>query len=218
MLIFSFLLACADITKVEDGQVVGDVVILKDFFTSVQLLDAGDRVVLFDGGYREDTVEEQLIAQGQSLESVTDVFLTHGHPDHLAAVPFLPNATVYAFEDEAPLIEEESGGAVTVDTFLTSGEALTVGTATVQAFLVPGHTPGSAVYLANTVLILGDTTRVNADGEFILGGGKNSEDPELQLANVRALALELEPRASEIEWLVPAHTAPVQGLQPLLDL
>ena len=212
------LLACADITKVEDGQRVGDVVILKDFFTSVQLLDAGDRVILFDGGYRRDTVEEQLLAQGQSLETVTDVFLTHGHPDHIAAVPFLPNATVYAFEAEVPLIEEESEGAITVTGLLTSGEVLTVGSASVQAFSVPGHTAGSAVYLANTALILGDTARVNSDGQLILGGGKNSEDPEAQLTNLRALALELEPRAGEIEWLVPAHTAPVQGLQPLLDL
>lgn len=213
------LAACADITPVDDGQAVADLVILKDWFTSVQLLDAGDRVILFDGGYRPGKVRRQLEGQGFAPEEVTDVFLTHGHTDHLGMVPELPNATVYAFAEEAERIDEESKGEVSIDRPLVDGEVIALGDTTIEVFAMPGHTAGSAVYLtAGGALVLGDSARRTRDGSLIVSDGKNTEDFDENIANLRALADALEPRADAVRWLVPAHTAPIEGFGPLRDL
>lgn len=218
MLAIFLLAACTDITPIEDGQRLGDLVILKDLFTSVQLLEVGERVLLFDGGYRARVIEDQLAGQGLALDEVTDVFLTHGHADHLDVVPELPDATVYALPAEAERIEEESDGAVSIDHALSDRERVALGSVTVEVFAVPGHTAGSAVYLVEGALILGDCVRQDRDGELVVEDGKHSEDPELLRESLRALADALEARAEEVSWLVPAHTAPVQGFEALQGL
>jgi glyoxylase-like metal-dependent hydrolase (beta-lactamase superfamily II) len=216
MAILFLLLACRDITGVDDGTRVGDVVQLKDLFTSVQLLRAGDRVVLFDGGFRSGRIERQLADEGVALEEVTDVFLTHGHPDHLAVIPDLPNAVVHGFAEEVPLLEEETDGEVVLDELLTTGDTLTVGTAVIEPFLIGGHTPGSAVYLVGDVLILGDAVFQTRDGGLVVTDERYSEDPETLRTNLLALGEELSPRAETIRWLLPSHTAPVEGFDALL--
>ena len=208
--------ACSDITRIEDGATLGDVVVLKDLFTSIQLLEDGDRIVLFDGGYRARVIEKHLEARGHSLADVTDVFLTHGHPDHLNVISSLPSATVYAFAQEAALIAEESEGAVTIDHELVSGEVIALADATVEAFWIPGHTAGSAAYLTSGgALILGDALYNARSGEPRINDGRHTEDPDQLLESLRALADTLEPREEQVQWLVPAHSAALSGLAPL---
>lgn len=42
-----------------------------------------------------------------------------------------------------------------------------------------------------------------------------SDDQAQNVASLAALGRFLEPRAAEVKWIVPAHTAPIAGLAPL---
>jgi glyoxylase-like metal-dependent hydrolase (beta-lactamase superfamily II) len=137
----------------------------------------GPHVVLFDTGLDPQgrPVDALLGALGASRGDVTDVFLTHGHFDHIAGVAVLPKARVHLGAADVPLaggqIPPESLVAmllskavanppVTANTPLTGAGTFAVGAPdparTVKAFPVPGHTPGSYAYLYDGVLVVGD--------------------------------------------------------------
>lgn len=214
MLIFA-LLACADVTAPKDGARLGPVVQLKDWFTSCFLLQGAEEVVLFDACWRGDQLEASLADQGLTPDAVTHVLLTHGHDDHIGALEVLPGAQVWALEAEAALVKETSEGAVALDRTLSDGESVSLAGQTVEVFAVPGHTDGSAVYLVGGTLIFGDAGLVNRDGVLVPPPEKRSDDPALAVESVRVLADRLAPRAEEIVWIAPAHSAAIAGFEPL---
>lgn len=207
-------LACADVSSPEDGAQLGPVVQLKDWFTSCFLLDGGDEVVLFDACWRGDRLTRLLDRQGLAPEAVTHVLLTHGHTDHVGALEALPGAAVWALEAEAPLVAESADGRP-VDRVLADGEVVSLAGQTVEVFAVPGHTAGSAAFLVGGTLVFGDAGLVDRDGALVPAPEGRSDDPALAIDSVRALADRLAPRAEEIEWIAPAHSAAIAGFAPL---
>jgi glyoxylase-like metal-dependent hydrolase (beta-lactamase superfamily II) len=204
---------CADVTPPEDALDLGPVEQVKDWFTSVYLLRHADGVALFDAGFREGHMERALEDRGLAPSDVTDVLLTHGHDDHVGALSLFAGARVWASAEDAALVEEASGVAPT--DVLEAGVPVTVGENTIEVFAVPGHTPGSVVFLVDGVLVLGDQALQNRDGEIEPVNERRSDDPEQLLAEMTALVAALEPRADEIAWLAPAHSAPVAGFGAL---
>ena len=82
-----------------------------------------------------------------------------------------------ALEREVPIVEGREGGrgpmsrlmpvsatGVTVDRALRDGESVMVGEVLVRVYAVPGHTAGSAAYLINGVLLVGDSADAEAGG------------------------------------------------------
>jgi glyoxylase-like metal-dependent hydrolase (beta-lactamase superfamily II) len=136
----------------------------------------GPHVVLFDSGVDPEgrPIDALLGALGARRDDVTDVFLTHGHFDHIAGVSALPKARVHlgvadvplaagqmAPEALVPLLLGKAVGnpGVTANAPLTGAATFPLGadaTKTVKAFPVPGHTPGSYVFLYDGVLVAGD--------------------------------------------------------------
>jgi glyoxylase-like metal-dependent hydrolase (beta-lactamase superfamily II) len=59
-------------------------------------LRSGDKVVVFDGGIDDEghALDALLGKMGASRDEVTDVFLTHGHFDHVALVPLCGKARI----------------------------------------------------------------------------------------------------------------------------
>jgi hydroxyacylglutathione hydrolase len=136
----------------------------------------GPHVVVFDTGFDPQgrPIDALLSALGASHDDVTDVFLTHGHFDHVAGVPTLPKAHTHLGAPDVPL----AAGQIQPEAFVPMilGKALAVpvavnaplsgvatfplggadATKTVKAFPVPGHTPGSYAFLYDGVLIVGD--------------------------------------------------------------
>ena len=214
LVVLAGLSACADRVPIEDGARLGEVEQIKDWFTSVFAYETDDGVVLFDAGFREGALLRKLDDRSIAAGDVTDVFLTHGHRDHLGLIAALPNARVYGLQAEARLVEEESDGEAAVTHVVEDGQIVEVG-AGVEVFAVPGHTAGSAAYLVQGVLILGDSAIVDRDGRLVPVNPKRSDDPDAVLASMRALADRLRPRAEEIAWLAPAHSAPLRGFGPL---
>lgn len=106
---------------------------------------------------------------------VRHVFMTHSHRDHIAAWPMVPQARFHVGAPERPLLhgDAEHGGWIArwadrlvppalPDTAGLSVHAFShdttfvIGGDTLHAYMVPGHTAGSAVYLFRGILFLGD--------------------------------------------------------------
>lgn len=116
------------------------------------------------------------------------ILLTHGHFDHVMSVDTLrqaePNLKVYIHESDAPMLTDADKNAFALffgqdrvwkeaDVFLTDGQAITVGNATLTVVHTPGHSPGSVCYLCaeEGVMFTGDTLFADNIGRCDLWGG-----------------------------------------------
>ena len=156
---------------------------------NLTLLRDGTRTVLFDVGSGSDFMPsagkliEGLDALGLSPDDITDLVITHGHPDHLWGLlddfdePFLPNATVHMGRAEWDYWTDPD----TVNAIGEARAAFAIGAARrlevitdsvtlfdgeteilpgVQAISTPGHTPGHmAFHIAGSgggAIVVGD--------------------------------------------------------------
>jgi glyoxylase-like metal-dependent hydrolase (beta-lactamase superfamily II) len=200
---------------VTPGPLVEGVETVKDGFVNIFVLDAGPgKVALVDAG--NDKSGEALLAalarRNLTPTSVAAIFLTHGHPDHTAGCKLFPSAEVYAMEADVALV----GDAAVVSHPLKDGEVVKVGDTSVEAFSVPGHTPGSAVYLAHGVLFFGDSAGASKTGEVMKAVRLFSKDSALNVASLKGLTARLAPRKAEIKALAFGHTGSLAGFEPLL--
>jgi glyoxylase-like metal-dependent hydrolase (beta-lactamase superfamily II) len=198
----------------DGGEPAAGVRTVKDGFVSVYVLDAGPgKVALMDAGNDKlgKAILAELTRRGLGPHAVTAIFLTHGHPDHTAACKQFPEATVYVMEGEAEVV----GDACKIGHVLHDGETVTLNDLRVEAFSVPGHTPGSAVYLSRGVLFFGDSAGGGKDGKMMPAVRWTSKNPAQNVAALKALAARLEPRAGEIKGLAFAHSGPLPGFAPL---
>ena len=99
---------------------------------------------------------------------------------------------------------------------LTDGEVTAVDDLRVEAFAVPGHTPGSAVYLARGVLFFGDSAGASKSGEVMKAVRLFSKDSALNVRSLKALSARLTPRKDEVKAMAFGHTGTLPGLEPLL--
>jgi hydroxyacylglutathione hydrolase len=137
----------------------------------------GGPVVLFDAGADPEgrAIDAALGALHASRSDVTDIFLTHAHGDHTAGAPLFPNAKIHLGAADVPLAEKKVAPdaiaakimlkiidppAVIVNAPIEGTPSFELGKstppATVKALPVPGHTPGSYVFLYDGVLFVGD--------------------------------------------------------------
>ena len=173
------------------GQEIGGAQIVADGFTSLAIVPVGDKAVLLvDAG--EDAAGEAVLAA------------------------------------EAPLVEGRAGSrgpvtrffpvnrtGVTVTRALRDGETFKVGDTSVRVFATPGHTAGSAAYLINGVLFVGDSADVSRDGEIRGAPWIFSDSQEQNRASLRRLADRLAQERIDVRAIVPAHSGVVEGLAPL---
>jgi glyoxylase-like metal-dependent hydrolase (beta-lactamase superfamily II) len=198
---------------VDGSEIASGVQTVKDGIVSAFLVDVGPgKVALIDAGH-DDSAKAILAALGQrglTPSSVVAIFLTHGHPDHTAGWKQFPGAAIYAMKSELGSI-----GDVKVTKALDDGAVEKVGDTVVEAFAMPGHTPGSAVYFARGVIFFGDAARGGKDGTVMPAVRAFSKDPDQSVASLKSLEARLSPRASEVKVLAFAHSGPLDGFGPL---
>lgn len=130
-------------------------------------------VILFDTGVNTVLAKRGLNKLGVSTDMVTHIFLTHTDFDHTAAISAFPNAAVYISDKEVQMINGETArrgfmhnSRLATYRTVTDNETLNVDNAMIQAYIKPGHTPGSTVYLVdNCYLVTGDLLRVSRKGK-----------------------------------------------------
>jgi len=217
---------------VDGEQLPGGTVTVKDGFTSAFMLDAGDGAVVFMDACRDPkgaAVLAALARRGAGPDAVKAVFLTHGHTDHTGAIPLFKNAAIMALADEVALIEGRAAPGSPISALrgkpkptglrvtraLADGETVTVGTLTVRVFAVPGHTAGSAAYLARGTLFLGDAADASSSGDVRSARWLFSESAGRAAASLESLSKRLAPDADGVKALAFAHSGPLAGFAPL---
>ena len=214
-------------------QLSGGAVQVKDGMVSVALVPSGDgQVILVDCG--NDPKAKAILAGLRQMslgrEAVRTILLTHAHPDHIAGCAAFPDAEVFAMAAEQSLLEGRTAArspiglllgkknsAIRVTRYLQDGDSFQRGNVMVTSYLVPGHTDGSAAYLAAGTLYLGDSADSGKDGNVLPAKRLLSNDIEQNRASLTKLAEKLKPHASEIEFMEFAHSGPLSGIAPLLN-
>jgi hydroxyacylglutathione hydrolase len=214
-----------------NGQEVGGSRIVEDGMASLAVVPIdGRQVVLIDAGNDGDgkAVLAELTRRGLGPEAVSTIFLTHGHPDHIAGVHLFPSAQVMALEAEAPIVEGREGAkgpvprlfpvsptGIKVSRALHGGDVVRVGSTDVRVYAVPGHTVGSAAYLVNGALFIGDAGDVKSDGSLQGAPWIFTDSQDEDRASLVRLEQQLTADGAEVKTIVPAHSGAVEGVGAL---
>lgn len=231
-----FLPVMVGMQPVVDGTKLasGAATLVADGYVSIFLLD-GDagQVALIDCGNDANgaAILSALKARSLGPEAVKAIFLTHGHPDHVAGCHLFPTADIYAFAGDVKLAagEERAKGplpskldlpkekAAKVTKVLADGQTVDVGSLQVKAYALPGHTAGSAAYLSKGVLYLGDSAAGRSNGKGIKPAPWIfSDDTAQNGAELKKLHARLKGENAEVKTLAFAHAGPLDGLDLLL--
>lgn len=145
------------------------------------------QAIIIDPASNASFISEMI--KNQKLKCV-GIFLTHGHEDHMGALPELVeklggDVKVYAAKEEAEVLGNPGMNlsmmisgvpkTLTPDVLLEDGEVISILGTTVQCKLLPGHTQGGMCYYfeENNMVFSGDTLFAGSIGrsDFPTGNG-----------------------------------------------
>jgi glyoxylase-like metal-dependent hydrolase (beta-lactamase superfamily II) len=104
-------------------------------------------------------------------------------------------------------VELPRAGELDVRTF-GRDTAFVIGTDTMRAYVVAGHTAGTAVYLFRGVLFLGDAATYSRWRGFAPAKPRVSDDPRMAAENLELLWPRLPPGGVRYVCTAHAHCAP----------
>ena len=106
----------------------------------------------------------------QNGYKIVNIFLTHGHPDHINGLGRLlatHDIPVYISKYEAPFLMPKCKNLNMVE----KDEVLSVGGVKFETYRTPGHTPGCICFKHGDILIAGDAIFIDGCGRCDLPGG-----------------------------------------------
>jgi len=208
--------------------VTSRVVSIRNFLSDIYAARVGRRVIVFDAGMDPEARALELLvdALGADLGSVSDIFLTHGHFDHVAAAKRCPNAKIHIGAGDADVLAHRAPAravvprlfgtllsvpAVEASDRLVGRQTIDVGDGQeVLAIPLPGHTPGSYAYLFDGVLFTGDALFIH-DGHLTVS---EPDAPELEPQSCEGVAqLGALFRGNRVSQVCTGH----RGCTPPLD-
>ena len=145
----------AEITKVVVGPMDNNVFV-------VRCTQTGDAVLLDAANEHEKLLE---LCQRLNVRKVLE---THGHWDHIQAVPAVRDAGY-----EVGVTQADAGMLPSYDFVLEDESVIEVGRLRLHTLLTPGHTPGSMCFRieGSPVLLAGDTLFPGGPGNTSFEGG-----------------------------------------------
>jgi len=194
--------------------------------------DSGVFVIDLGWGRASSGLHEALATIDADTTDVHYAFLTHAHRDHIGAWSSVVRATFVMGRGEVPRFLGDSAytgfaprlgealkdtphpRAADVTIHALDGDTMFVfGRDTLHAYAVPGHTPGSTVYLFRETLFAGDAANYGALSGFRGALSIYSDDVDASHASMRALFARLDATGAHVRTLCTAHAkcAPVDS-------
>ncbi len=150
------------------------------------LADSGtNQAVIVDPGEEADRFLAEIRSRGWTL---SDIWLTHAHIDHVlgvAAVHAATGAPIHLHAGDRSLYEGlpqqaqwfgmSAAAPPPVDHWLSEGQILSVGAFKFEVRPVPGHSPGHVAFVGNGLIVGGDVLFAGSIGRTDLPGGDMSE-------------------------------------------
>ncbi len=179
---------------------------------NIYVIEESDGITLIDCGFEGSDmgIIEFIESLGSSMEDIKNIVLTHGHPDHVGALPELIDVTdarVYIHENDIGLLEKFTGlsrDKINNLILLKGGENLDIleGTTVIDT---PGHTDGSIVLFnpRRKILVTGDVLIVDAKGELSLPKEVYTKDLDKEKESVKKLA------EYDFDTILPGHGIPI---------
>ncbi len=189
----------------------------------------GEKNVLIDPGHVRnefgqnclENLKTQMEADGNSLDKVDLVLLTHGHPDHCEAAGVIAEqngAKTAIYHEEVQVIEavarmfglkspgSEDKPFLEPDILLEEGNLEVGSDMVIEVIHTPGHSPGAVTFFLSEegALITGDVIFRGSIGRTDLPGGsmKDMANSVSRLSNLEG-----------VKWLLPGHMDLVEGEQ-----
>ena len=177
-------------------------IVVGELSSNCYLLTSGENseAVLIDPGAEGARLAELIKKSGCSLKYI---ILTHGHIDHISAVPELlaaitPAPALCIHAGDAPMLEDSDANlagfaGIPFTPFkadITLGEGTVVGAGDIRLRVLhtPGHTPGGICLLGEDFLFTGDTLFADGIGRTDLPGG--SHEALTQSIKTRLLSMD----------------------------
>jgi hydroxyacylglutathione hydrolase len=162
-----------------------DTIIVGDFFTNCYLVSVGKNAILIDPGEEPDRILETIESNNVAVEKI---IITHGHIDHIGAIPEIREATkakVLIHRRDADMLTDAKANlslyhsvAFTVaaaDGFLDENDIIEVGDDELKVIYTPGHSPGGISLLGEGVVFTGDALFFGSIGRTDLPGGNHGQ-------------------------------------------
>lgn len=160
----------------------GRVMATRNLFTYMYGVQAGGQTVLFDAGIDEEGRALDVLLGGlhASRDTVADIFLSHGHFDHVvAAVPSCTRARIHVGQPDVDMMALRAPTIPTLARWLSHmlpppaieathpvrerAEFVLADGSKVTAIPFAGHTPGSYLYVYEGVMFAGDSLQIYGD-------------------------------------------------------
>jgi hydroxyacylglutathione hydrolase len=170
--------------------------------------EGSSEAVLIDAGLSTHTILDYLKSQSLKLDAI---LITHAHPDHIAGVADMQEATgadVYLHSIEIQAIEMMPQAMLAMLGIedlkkpkdmkpLEGGQVLDIAGMTIKVLFTPGHSPGHTSFLIEDSLFDGDLVFKGSIGRTDFPGG----DFETLMSSVREHVFVLDPETT----IYPGH-------------
>jgi len=160
-----------------------DIIEISDFITNCYLVYDNGQAVVIDPGDEPETIIEAI---NKRQVKVGKIILTHGHIDHIKAIPEVKKATgatVWIHPGDATMLTDAKANlsfyhdvafaTEPADGFLNGGDEFEVGRFKFKVLNTPGHTPGGISFYMPGIVFSGDALFFGSIGRTDLPGSNH---------------------------------------------
>ena len=142
---------------IKTGEVLPDIFAVSNRQVNFYIMKTAQKYIAFDAGTSEKMSVNELAKIKINRDDITAVFLTHTDSDHVGAITLFKNAKIYISKPEEQMINGDIKRAFILGynklaqsyETLDDGESVDIDGMNIKCIITPGHTNGSACYIAN---------------------------------------------------------------------